>query len=525
MSSGSGIRNLVIVLGDQLDPHSAAFDGFDPQRDRVWMAEVAHEATHVWSHKLRIAAFVAAMRHHRDSLRNQGKTVLYTEMGSDAAQDRGSSLSHVLAADVRRHQPRQLILVQPGAYRVQQELSAVANDFGIPLELRTDRHFYTTPQDFRDWQSGRRAIVLEAFYRHMRRREGILLEPDGSPTGGHWNFDKDNRKTFGTTGPPAATVGKGFPPDAVSRDVIRMVQRRFSTHPGSLEHFDLPTTPQQAKALLQHFVSRGLPSFGPYQDAMWRGEPFLYHSRLSFPLNLKLLSPGECIDAAVAAYTGGHASIASVEGFVRQILGWREFVRGVYWTYMPQYAEHNALECASLDVPQAFWDGKTAMACVADATASLIRHGYTHHIQRLMVLGLLAMLLGVHPKKFNQWHLAMYVDAVDWVSLPNALGMSQHADGGLLATKPYAASGRYIDRMSNYCRQCPYDPKRATGENACPFNSLYWDFLARHEPKLRKNGRMGFQLKNLQRKSRQELRDIRARAEQFRGATASGARF
>ena len=289
-----------------------------------------------------------------------------------------------------------------------------------------------------------------------------------------------------------------FEPDAVTREVIALVEQRFPQHPGRLASFAWPVTRAQALQSLHAFVQERLPLFGRYQDAMWPGDPWLYHAHLSAALNLKLLNPREVVAAAVAAYDAGHAPLASVEGFVRQILGWREYVRGIYWTQMPGYLERNTLG-ADADLPDWYWTGATDMACLRDAIEQTLTHGYANHIQRLMVTGLYALMLGVQPRQVHAWYLAVYVDAVEWVELPNTLGMSQYADGGLMGSKPYVATGKYIERMSPHCKGCRYDPAQRTGESACPFTTLYWDFLMRHEATLAKNPRMALQVKNLAR--------------------------
>ncbi len=300
-----------------------------------------------------------------------------------------------------------------------------------------------------------------------------------------------------------------------TREVIDLVAQRFEAHPGSLAHFNWPTTPGQAERALAAFVEHRLPSFGRYQDALWTDEPFLYHSLLSSSLNLKLLNPAQVVQAAEDAYHAGHAPLASVEGFIRQILGWREYVRGIYWHHMPEYADRNALD-ANAPLPDFYWTAETEMQCLAQAIGQTLKHGYAHHIQRLMVTGLFALLLGVEPRQVHEWYLAVYVDAVEWVELPNTLGMSQFGDGGVMASKPYCASGNYINRMSNYCSGCQYNPANATGEDACPFTTLYWDFLDRNKRRLKSNTRMKLQLANLVRKSDEELMQIRSKAQQLR---------
>jgi len=514
------MRNLVLVLGDQLDARSAAFDGFDPGQDAVWMGELAEEATHVPAHQQRLVLFFSAMRHFRDRLREAGIQVHYHALGADPASDRGRDFTALLRADVPALAPRRLIVLEPGDWRVQQRLEAAAAALGLPLEQRTDRHFHCSREGFRDWAQGRKTLVLEYFYRHLRRHYGVLMD-GGQPAGGAWNFDRDNRLAFGQEGPGELPAPPSFPPDAVTREVVALVARRFSEHPGNAADFDQPVVPEQAEAALEDFIRHRLPAFGTWQDAIWTGEPFLYHARLSAALNLHLLDPRRCIEAAVAAWEDGCAPLNAVEGFVRQILGWREFVRGVYWLHMPEYAGHNALGHEA-ELPACYWDGETEMACVADAMRSVLAHGYAHHIQRLMVLGLFAQLCGVHPYRFHEWHMAMYLDAVDWVSLPNTLGMSQYGDGGIVGSKPYCASGAYISRMSNACGQCRYRPKQATGERACPFTTLYWDFLDRHAGRLRGNRRLQFQLRNLERKPQSERAAIRRAAAALRERLGAG---
>jgi deoxyribodipyrimidine photolyase-related protein len=506
---------LVLVLGDQLDKHSAALEGFDAARDAVWMAEVDQEATHVWCHKKRIAFFLSAMRHFRIQLRDQGITVHYHELTPHRSQDRGPDFATILKEDVNELRPEKLVWVLPGDYRVHQELAKAACDLGVPLEIRPDTHFYGTPEEFADFADGRKSLVLETFYRSMRKKHNVLMEDD-EPAGGKWNFDEENREPFRGDGPGHITGPHSFRPDRITAEVCDLVQHRFSDHPGSLDDFDLPVTHAQARTMLRDFVNRSLPLFGKYEDAMWAEEPFVYHSRLSAPLNVKLLNPRACVEKAVAAYEHGDAPINSVEGFVRQIIGWREFIRGVYWLHMPDYAQKNYLGHQA-PIPGFFWDGETDMQCVRQSMKHVIRHGYAHHIHRLMVLGNLALLLGVHPRSFHEWHMAMYVDAVDWVSLPNALGMSQHADGGIVGTKPYASTGNYIHRMSNFCSGCKYDYRLAVGEEACPFTTLYWDFLDRHHKQFTSNRRMGIQMKHVNNKRQtRQMSEIRLAANRLK---------
>ena len=510
------LRNLVLVLGDQLDLASSAFDGFDPACDAVWMAEVAEESTHVWVSKQRITLFLAAMRHFAQTLRDAGYPLHYTRL--DQAGNRGT-----LAADlqfaIEKLAPNTCVMCAAGDFRVFQSMQAVTTQAKVPLDVREDRHFYATVAQFADYAEGRNSIRLEYFYRALRRQHGVLMEGD-QPAGGQWNFDADNREPFGKSGPGLVPPRSTFAPDATTQEVIDLVNTRFASHPGTLDSFAWPVTRPQALTALDTFIAQRLPLFGRYEDALWPGEAWLYHSHLSAALNLKLLNPREVVAAAVAAYQSGLAPLAGVEGFVRQILGWREYVRGIYWTQMPDYAERNAL-AAHEHLPAWYWTGQTDMACLRDAIQQTLDHGYSHHIQRLMVTGLFALLLGVEPQQVHAWYLSVYVDAVEWVELPNTLGMAMYADGGLMASKPYIATGKYIERMGSkqHCASCRYDPAQREGERACPYTTLYWDFLARHESLLAKNPRMALQVRNLARLSDGQKLAVAERAAAIRNGT------
>ena len=512
-------RHLVIVLGDQLDRSSAAFDGFDAARDTVWMAEVAEESTHVWSHKARIAVFLAAMRHFRDALLEERIAVDYTELAAQPRPQEPGTLAAALAASLARLKqeqagPEKLVVVEPGEWRVQEAFRAAAQAAGLPLEIRPDRHFFSSREEFAAHATGRKQLRLEYFYRPLREKFGVLMD-DGEPAGGQWNYDAENRGAFPKTGPGKLPAPVRFAPDATTRGVLDLVNARFAKHPGSLAHFDWPVTPADAQAALDDFLSHRLPLFGRYQDAIWTGEPWLYHSRLSQAMNMKLLDPRDVVAGAERAWRQGQAPLEAAEGFIRQVIGWREYVRGVYWHFMPEYLDRNALN-AAMPLPNLYWTGDTDMKCLRDAVGQTLEYGYAHHIQRLMVTGLFALLFGVAPQRVHEWYLAVYVDAVEWVELPNTLGMSQFADGSVMASKPYCATGAYIDRMSNACKGCRYDPKQSTGPDACPFTTLYWDFLARHQKLLAKNQRMTMQLKNVGRKDAADLRAIRRQADAVR---------
>jgi deoxyribodipyrimidine photolyase-related protein len=512
------VRNLIVVLGDQLDAHSAAFDEIDKTRDLIWMAEAAGESTHVPSHKVRIAFFLSAMRHFAAALKAAGLPVEYRKL--EEADNRGE-LGRELLAAIKRFRPERVVVVEPGEQRIEVMLKSVTARAGLPLELRPDRHFLCSREEFAAWAKDRKQLRMEFFYRDMRKRTGVLMDR-GKPVNGRWNFDTQNRNSFGRNG-PGLLLSKpvNFPPDQLTREVIELVNRRFAKHPGSLEHFDFPVTKKDAQVALRDFIENRLPEFGAYQDAMWSGEAFLYHSRLSGLMNLKLLDARLVLMAAQDAYERGHASIASVEGFVRQILGWREYVRGIYWTYMPKYLARDALK-ASEDLPDFYWTGETDMNCLRNALGQTLEYGYAHHIQRLMVTGLFALLFGVRPVEVHKWYLAIYWDAVEWVELPNTVGMSQYADGGLMGSKPYIASGKYINRMSNYCEGCRYRPERAVGEEACPFTTLYWDFLLRHEPLLKANPRMKMQVRNVERLGEAQKQTVRQQARAIRESIPKG---
>ena len=515
------MRTLVLVLGDQLDADAAAFDGFDPQQDAVWMAEVAQESTHVWSSQQRLVMFLSAMRHFALALQGLGRPLHYRRLGLDTQASEPHSLAQALQSDLALLQPQRVVMTAPGDHRVWQSLKATVKSAGLNLEVCEDRHFFTTVADFAAHAKGRKSLRLEYFYRELRQRFGILM--DGKqPVGGQWNFDADNRESFGPQGPGAIPPRATFEPDATTRDVMALVQKRFATHPGTLESFAWPVTRAQALQALERFIQERLPLFGRYEDALWPGEPWLYHSHLSAALNLKLLNAREVVAAAEAAYRQGHAPLQSAEGFIRQILGWREYVRGIYWTQMPSYLERNALS-AQQDLPAWYWTGQTDMACLKDAISQTLAHGYAHHIQRLMVTGLYALLLGVKPQQVHEWYLAMYVDAVEWVELPNTLGMGQFGDGGLMASKPYVATGKYIQRMGGPCKDCRYNPALREGDQACPFTTLYWDFLMRHETLLRQNPRMAMQLKNLARLTPEQRQAITQRTQAILAGTVGAA--
>lgn len=506
------MQRLNLILGDQLDADSAIFKDFDPDRDWLWMAEVDGENTHVRHHKHQIVMFLSAMRHFARVQERAGRRVLYTRLSATREEDRGTSLGEVLKLDISLHRPASIRLVLPGDKRVLAQIKEACGE--KPLEILEDEHFFSTPEQFRQHAKGRKSLRLEYFYRDMRKSHQILVNEAGEPEGGKWNFDVENRETF-RSAPTPIPAPQRFEPDEIVAEVAQVVETRYPDHPGTTATFALPVRREQALLLLEDFIKNRLARFGSYQDAMWEGEFFLYHSRLSTALNLKLLSPREVCRSAESAYHLGTAPLNAVEGFIRQILGWREYIRGVYWTSEDTYAERNFLDHNEA-LPEFFWTGDTDMRCLADVLRGVQENAYSHHIQRLMVSGLFCLLYGVRPGELNNWHLATHCDAIDWVSTPNVIGMSQFADGGLLASKPYCASGGYIDKMSSYCRSCRYQPKISLGEGACPFTTLYWDFLGRHRSRLANNQRLSLQLKNWDRKPDEEKSAITAAAERLK---------
>lgn len=503
------LRRLVLVLGDQLWLGHPALAGFDPAQDAVLMVEAPGEASHVWSHKARIVLFLSAMRHFWQTLLRKGFPVRYVSM-DDPVLDHAdtATLPARVAAVLAELKPLSLWVCEPGEWRLQQDIEATAAAANVPLRWFDDTHFFCSRPRFARWASGRKEWRMEYFYREMRREHGVLME-GGQPAGGQWNFDADNRKSYPKQGPGLITPPARFEPDATTREVIKLVQTRFADHPGELKSFAWPVTAEQAREALRHFVDERLEMFGSYQDAMWTQTPFGWHSLLSVALNLHLIDPREVVAAAEAAHRDRGLPLASVEGFIRQVLGWREFIRGVYWMDMPGMKSANHFG-HQRDLPAWYWNAQTHMACMKDAVDQTLEHGYAHHIQRLMLTGQFALLAEVSPQQVADWYLAVYVDAIEWVELPNVAGMALFANGGRFTSKPYIASGQYIDRMSDHCKGCRYKPAMRVGPQACPVTTLYWNFLDRHETELEKSPRTALMVKNLQRMDpteRQAMRD------------------
>lgn len=494
-----------LILGDQLSDTLSSLASLQSD-DVVLMAEVWSEATYVNHHKQKIALIFSAMRHFAERLRATGRQVHYVTLTD-------SDNSQSLCDEVIRFQDQYAfdgwVVTEPGEWRLLSEFQHLSERLNVPFVILEDDRFFASHAEFADFLAGRKQPRMEHFYRLMRKKTGLLME-GASPLGGEWNYDQDNRKRFpgGTTPAPLT-----FAPDTITTEVFALVESRFAEHFGSLERFFWPVTQAQAEAVLEEFVAHRLASFGDYQDALVASNDTMFHSLISTSLNLGLLDPLAVCQAVEAAYHRGDAPINAVEGFIRQILGWREYVRGLYWAHMPEYKTRNALS-AHGPLPEFYWDeNKTDMRCIAEAVRNTREHAYAHHIQRLMVTGNFALIAGCSVDEVTAWYLAVYADAFEWVELPNTLGMALFADGGLMGSKPYCASGKYIDRMSDYCRGCRYQVKETTGPTACPMNYLYWDFLLTHREAFAKNPRMAMVMKNLDRMTDEKIAAIRADAQ------------
>ncbi|WP_132997547.1 cryptochrome/photolyase family protein [Sulfitobacter pontiacus] len=474
------VGRLVLVLGDQLTETLSALAQADKARDTVVMAEVADEAAYVRHHPKKIALIFAAMRKFAHALEQDGWTVAYTQL--DDTDNAGSIVGELLRRAAQTG-ASEVLATEPGEWRLIDKLKYAP----LKVHLLPDDRFLATHAEFEAWAEGRKALRMEYFYREMRRKTGLLMEGD-QPAGGKWNFDHDNRKAA----PEDVTVDGPlrFDPDATTREVLELVEARFGDNFGALEPFGFATTRAEALQALDHFIANALPRFGDYQDAMLNENEFLYHAILSPYLNIGLLNVTEICEAAANAYAAGHAPINAAEGFIRQIIGWREYVRGIYFLEGPDYTARNILG-HDRDLPWFYWGGETRMNCVAKAVGQTRTQAYAHHIQRLMVTGNFALLAGIDPAQVHEWYLAVYADAFEWVEAPNTIGMSQFADGGVIASKPYVSSGAYINRMSDHCKSCHYSVSAKTGDTACPFNLLYWHFLDRHRDRFSNNPRMG----------------------------------
>ncbi len=507
------MKTLVLVLGDQLSLNLSSLAATFKEDAVVVMAEVWDEATYVRHHKKKIAFIFSCMRHFAEDLRSQGWTVDYVKL--DAPGNAGSFTGEIRRA-ISRHQPDRIVVTEPGEWRVLEMMRGWEAEFGLDVEILRDTRFVASHARFRAWTEDRKQLRMEFFYRDMRRSTGLLMDGD-EPEGGKWNFDHDNRKPAGQD--LLMPKPQRFEPDAITDEVLSLVRKHFGDHFGDLEPFWFAVTKADAEAAFDHFLSHALPRFGDFQDAMLIGEKFLYHAVVSPYLNIGLLDPLEMCRRVEAEYRAGRVPLNAAEGFIRQIVGWREYVRGIYWLKSPGYERQNFFG-NTRPLPDFYWTGETRMRCVKEAVEQTREEAYAHHIQRLMVTGNFALLAGVDPYFVHEWYLIVYTDAYEWVEAPNTVGMSLFADGGLLGSKPYAASGNYINKMSDYCKNCSYDVKQRTGPDACPFNYLYWDFMIRNRDKLGRNQRLSTVYSTLDKMADARKNEIRESASIFLDAIA-----
>lgn len=501
-------RNLIVILGDQLSTQISSLRESSKKDDIVLMMEVEAEATYVPHHPHKIILIFSAMRHFCDELRENGFSVEYLKINDHKNKQ---SFTENLLQTVNKVKPKKIVITESGEYRVQIMIDSWAKKACCEVEQLVDDRFYCEIDEFAEWAKNKKSLLMENFYRSMRQKTGILME-DKRPVGGKFNYDVENRSPpkKGMTFPKRKTIQ----PDAITEEVIQLVKKRYPNHLGYAENFQLAVTRKDALKLLNHFIKHNLPTFGDYQDAMLIDEYYLHHSFISMYLNIGLLLPAEVVEKAEQAFLEGDVSINNAEGFIRQILGWREYIRGLYWLKMPEYKELNYFNAENA-LPSFYWDAKTDMKCLQQVIQQSLETATSHHIQRLMITGNFAMLLGVRPEEICDWYLAIYADAFEWVELPNTLGMSQFADGGLLATKPYAASGNYVNKMSNFCSNCQYQVKEKLTEKACPFNDLYWGFLLQNQSKLQSNPRLKFAFNHIAKMNHATKRQYKEKREKL----------
>jgi deoxyribodipyrimidine photolyase-related protein len=506
---------LRLVLGDQLNYRHTWFDTVQPSVSYVLM-EIMPEATYVRHHIQKILAFFLAMRAFAEAKQAEGHTVIYYKIDDTAnQQDFRRNVSRLL--DMHSFERFEYLL--PDEYRLDKDFNNWVKELPIPTQVFDTEHFLTTRHELAALFEGKKTYLMEAFYRQMRKKHQILMDGD-RPLTGQWNYDHDNRQRYDGKTP----IPKPLAFEKSAQELYQTIQRLQIPTIGRFDaqSFNLwALTRAEALAALEYFVAQMLPYFGTFQDAMESNQPFLFHSRLSFLMNVKILHPLEVVQSAISQWQISQEnpllppiSMAQLEGFIRQIIGWREYMRGVYWAQMPAYALKNYFEHRN-PLPDFYWTGHTKMHCLSQAINQSLDYAYAHHIQRLMITGSFALLAGVHPDAVDEWYLGIYIDAIDWVEITNTRGMSQFADGGLVGTKPYVGSANYVDKMSRYCTQCYYDKKQKTGAKACPFNSLYWHFYHRHTDKLSKNPRIGMMYQTLKKMNEADKKAILAQAERY----------
>ena len=505
------VKRTIWITGDQCSPRNSALAAADKQRDVVLMIESIARAQLIKYHKRKLVLIYSVMREFAEALRRDGWTVDYRRESPDfqAAFD----------AHLAGHKPGRVVMMEQSEHMARERFRKLVASRNVDLEETPHCNFISTQTEFDTLFKGKQRLTMETFYRAMRRKTGLLIDARGEPEGGAWNYDPDNRQPAD----PRMQFPQPFLPQVreTTNDVIAMVERHFGDHPGSIDEWDLPVTREDALACARDFVAHRLDLFGPFEDAMLSGVRVLHHSRLSAAINVGLLHPMELAQMAERAYRDGKARLQSVEGFIRQLIGWREFMWQIYWRFMPEYRTRNALD-ADLPLPPLYWTGETKMACMADILRGVRATGWAHHIERLMVLGNFGLIAGVVPQELNDWFWAMFVDGYDWVMVPNVIGMSLHADGGVVGTKPYAGSANYINKMSNYCKGCAYDRKDSTGDNACPFNTFYWDFIGRNHDRFAKNQRMSMIVRSFEKMDGAKLAAIRKRVTALRKKLTRG---
>lgn len=490
-------------MGDQLTDSISSLNNCDKSEDIILISEVIEEATFIPHHKKKLVFIFSAMRHFALDLKNDGFNVIYNKLNDP---DNSGSLTGEISRLIKNQSFEKIVITSPSEFRVLKEIESLGKKINISIEILNDDRYFVEIEDFKQWAFNRKQLKMENFYRDQRRKHSILMNGI-DPVGGQWNFDSDNRKPFNSD-LKIPTPFTNFP-DQITQEVIEMVTTCFPEHFGEIEPFIFAVNRHQALQAFKLFLEERLLYFGDFQDSMVQGEPWMFHSHISFYLNCGLLLPKECVYEVEKLFFDGKAPLNSVEGFIRQILGWREFLRGIYWLKMPEYLENNFFE-ASRNLPQMYWTGDTKMNCLSQCVTETKKNAYAHHIQRLMVLGNFALISGINPKQVNHWFYVVYADAYEWVELPNVSGMILFADGGLVSSKPYASTGSYINKMSNYCENCDFKVSIKNGPEACPFNYLYWDFLDRNRLKLSSNFRMSMMYKTYDRmddSKKQKIRD------------------
>lgn len=506
---------MVFILGDQLSIKISSLIGFDKRQDAVLMAELRTEAEYAWHHKKKLVLIFAAMRHFKNELEEQGFKVLYTKFDDSRNTHNFASELDRVATEFR---PQKIILTEPSELRVLEIFKQFSAINLTEIAIQSDNRFIASHQDFQRFatseKNGQKKLLMEHFYRKIRLKTGLLIEEKTSkPIGGKWNFDSQNRQPMPSKVNPPKLIA--IPLSTITCEVIELVNKNFPKNFGDTDNFCFATTARDAELHFSDFLQNRLKNFGVYQDAMRQDIEFGFHSVIAIYLNLGLLDPLDCCKRVEKEFLNGNCDLAAAEGFIRQIIGWREYVRGIYWHFMPSYKELNYFN-HHRRLPKFYWDeNKTEMNCLAQVIKQTRNNAYSHHIQRLMITGNFAMLAEIAPSDVNSWYLAVYADAFDWVELPNTHGMAIYADGGIMASKPYCSSGNYINKMSNFCKNCVFDVKQTTGSKACPFNFLYWNFLIKNQQKLQSNPRLFYPYSNLKRKSNDEISAIQKTAAEF----------